>query len=387
MEIWKDMILREKDENINKKIECNFKISSYGRVYNKISNRFISHVMTGKPPYWYVNLRYDKNRVILRRVHNIMAHTFLGEPPSPQHTCDHIDQNKYNNSLGNLRWLGKKGQMRNRAITLRTVEGLDLIEMSDKYNLPYALLRLCFYEGLDSEKSLVKEAKILHKYGKSVGEVVVRERGNSIRLFHFLEAFNKTSEEVLPLLRKGFSLTDIIEDKIYATKESIPDIDTIKSLEYQGVWYPYYKEALPSLGIQEYRWSSGKLDKNTSNELRLQEILKLKEESENRGKVQVGDHFMTVKEHCERVGTSYGRVSTLMQKKGLSLEEALSCKPEKIIKHTINGNVKRNKAWFEYFGISPRTANGYLCKHGHDFRKTLEYYGIDTTDMEIEPFI
>lgn len=387
MEIWKDLILRESDEEVNLVLKNRYSVSSYGRVYNKETNKFISHVITGKPSYWYVNLRVGSNKVILRRVHNIMAHTFLGEPPSSKYTCDHIDQNKYNNSLDNLRWLNKKGQMRNRTNSLTTRNGDSLVGISEKYDLPYSKVRLAFHKGFEEEGSLIKESSLLSKYGNFVGEMVIQERGSNIRLVSFLEAFSKTPDEVLPLIRKGFTLTEILEDKTYHTKESLANTDNTKSLEYCGIWYPSPKEALDCLGLPISYWSSSRLEKKTTNEERLQEVLRIKAEDEDRGKFQVGEYFMTIEEHCKRVGTSYGRVSTLIRRKGLNLEEALYYKPVRIIKHTINGEVKRNKAWFEYFNIDSRTANNYLCKHNHDFRKTLEHFGVDTTGMEIEPYI
>ena len=37
-------------------------------------------------------------------VHVLVARAFLGERPSPEHTVDHIDRNKANNHVSNLRW-------------------------------------------------------------------------------------------------------------------------------------------------------------------------------------------------------------------------------------------------------------------------------------------
>ncbi|AGE53490.1 hypothetical protein ATCVGM07011_309R [Acanthocystis turfacea Chlorella virus GM0701.1] len=45
-----------------------------------------------------------------------LASTFLGSPPTIQHTVDHIDQNRSNDTLSNVRWLCKSGQGKNRAI-------------------------------------------------------------------------------------------------------------------------------------------------------------------------------------------------------------------------------------------------------------------------------
>lgn len=113
-EIWVDL----RDDKL-KGTEHKYSISSYGRVWNKQDECFVSPVMTGKPTYWYVNLRVDKT-VKLRRIHYLQAYSFFGNPPKDnagsvkRQTCDHIDRNRYNNSLYNLRWLDRKGQSANR---------------------------------------------------------------------------------------------------------------------------------------------------------------------------------------------------------------------------------------------------------------------------------
>jgi len=44
-----------------------------------------------------------------------VASTFLGKPPTPEHTADHIEsKQKKNNALTNIRWLCKKGQRDNQ---------------------------------------------------------------------------------------------------------------------------------------------------------------------------------------------------------------------------------------------------------------------------------
>lgn len=43
-----------------------------------------------------------------------LASTFLGKPLVPQHTADHIDQDRENDVVENIRWLDKKGQNENR---------------------------------------------------------------------------------------------------------------------------------------------------------------------------------------------------------------------------------------------------------------------------------
>jgi hypothetical protein len=48
-----------------------------------------------------------------RFVHRLVALAFLGDPPTTEHTVDHIDTNSMNNNLENLRWATKSEQFSN----------------------------------------------------------------------------------------------------------------------------------------------------------------------------------------------------------------------------------------------------------------------------------
>jgi len=47
-------------------------------------------------------------------VHQLVALTFIGPPPSSTHTVDHIDQNRSNNAVTNLRYATREEQQRNQ---------------------------------------------------------------------------------------------------------------------------------------------------------------------------------------------------------------------------------------------------------------------------------
>lgn len=59
-------------------------------------------------------------------VHRIVAYTFLGPPPSPYHTVDHVDRKRENNRVSNLVWADPQQQLGNReaaSYVLRVVGG------------------------------------------------------------------------------------------------------------------------------------------------------------------------------------------------------------------------------------------------------------------------
>ena len=55
-------------------------------------------------------------------VHKIVATAFHGEQPSPQHVVDHLDTNRRNNRVENLRWVTRLENITNNPKTLRRVE-------------------------------------------------------------------------------------------------------------------------------------------------------------------------------------------------------------------------------------------------------------------------
>lgn len=97
----------------------------------------------------------------------------------------------------------------------------------------------------------------------------------------------------------------------------------------------------------------------------------------------------TMTGHCESYNVSYERIRALMDKRGMSFEDAMNTPVERVIKHRINGITKRNSDWYKEFNIYSRSANSWLnrssCKTKRTFRDVLEKYGVDTSEMEIYP--
>jgi transposase-like protein len=61
-------------------------------------------------------------------LHHIVAYTFLGDPPGPLYTVDHIDRCAWNNRADNLRWADPQVQIENREFgqyCFRTADGVE----------------------------------------------------------------------------------------------------------------------------------------------------------------------------------------------------------------------------------------------------------------------
>ena len=96
-------------------------VSSLGRVRNASTGRLLK-LSPHKSGYLHVQLwRGSTFRTWL--VHRLVAVTFLGPQPSPDHEVAHGDGNRHHNAVGNLRWALRAENMRDRDAHGRTAIG------------------------------------------------------------------------------------------------------------------------------------------------------------------------------------------------------------------------------------------------------------------------
>jgi hypothetical protein len=99
-------------ENGSHVIFSKYTIDALGIIKNKKSGDVPSY---GNATYNRCGVYDDEGKYRMILVGRAVASTFLGKPPTSEHTADHIvsDQKK-NDALSNIRWLCKKGQVNNR---------------------------------------------------------------------------------------------------------------------------------------------------------------------------------------------------------------------------------------------------------------------------------
>lgn len=102
--IWKLIPI----ENNKNKYYCTIDAKIYDRKQQKY---MVLNYKRAKKNNDYVKTTLCKNRYHL---HQIICLTWIGPKPSPEHTVDHIDRDKYNNHASNLRWATKKEQRANQ---------------------------------------------------------------------------------------------------------------------------------------------------------------------------------------------------------------------------------------------------------------------------------
>ena len=143
IEIWKPI----KDfENI-------YEISNLGKVRNIKKNK-IKETWIDNFGYVCVSL-YKNNKKYNRKLARLLAETFIPNPENKP-TVDHIDRNKLNNDLSNLRWADYTLQNKNRKIghingkREQKVICIDtgkifnsITEASNYYNISIASINMC----------------------------------------------------------------------------------------------------------------------------------------------------------------------------------------------------------------------------------------------------
>lgn len=329
-EIW--VILKQGGDIYNR-----YEVSNYGRVWNVKNDFEVSQTLRGEPRYKYVNLRSDCGDVrVGRRVHNIMGWSFLGDPPTPKHTVDHIDRDKLHNHLPNLRWLDRKGQAKNRNCAVLMECGTPIQEyvtelgydINDEGIGRYILNRT--RQGDTLEEALFNWANFLNPYP-------------------------------LKWRKQSFS----------------------NSWEYEGIWYPSTEILVSCKG----NCSKDTFFSRLKDGMSIEDALCYEYDYSDKHRFEMDGFHMTREEHCERLCISYQRIAAYMNKRGMSFEEAIKVPMQRFIKYSINGEIKRNSDWYKHFGIPSRSANSWLNQSGikRTFRDVLNKYNIDTSDMDIYP--
>ena len=101
-------------DEIYKKIDDydNYEISNIGNVRNINTGKVLKPRKNRDDGYFRVNL--SKNNIIKDfLIHRLIAYAFIPNPENLRE-IDHIDQNKTNNSITNLRWVSRSNNCRNR---------------------------------------------------------------------------------------------------------------------------------------------------------------------------------------------------------------------------------------------------------------------------------
>ena len=118
----------------------NYRVSDQGRVYNNKTKKYVGTV--GETGYVYVGLSYKGNHRT-RKMHQLVMEAFKGKCPEGC-VIDHIDHNRANNKLSNLRYVTQSENNKNRG----SARGIsyDFID-----ELPEDAIKVDIYNGIEYE--------------------------------------------------------------------------------------------------------------------------------------------------------------------------------------------------------------------------------------------
>jgi hypothetical protein len=89
-----------------------YSISNLGNLRNDQTGVSFEFLIVGG--YIQNSLKNDDNKICFLKRHRLVAIAFLEEPKNDKFTVDHVDKNKLNNKVDNLRWCSKSEQNCNK---------------------------------------------------------------------------------------------------------------------------------------------------------------------------------------------------------------------------------------------------------------------------------
>jgi hypothetical protein len=138
----------------------NYQVSNIGRVRNTETGKIFKPSVNSNG-YYNVVLRKD-GKPYNHKVHRLVAHEFLENPEVTQKlNVDHIDRNKLNNQVTNLRYATQSQNMMNRTKSQNTTskyKGVNFHKKSQKWVAQIQLNNKNLHLGLFNSEEVAAEA-------------------------------------------------------------------------------------------------------------------------------------------------------------------------------------------------------------------------------------
>jgi len=138
----------------------NYEVSNLGNVRNIKTGRILKGSVNGRG-YLMVGLSKDK-KPTKKTIHRIIAEVFIDNPENKP-SADHIDNDKKNNDIKNLRWATSKENSQNRKISNRNTsgaKGVTWVKNANKWLAQIKIDGINIYLGLYDTLEDAKEARI-----------------------------------------------------------------------------------------------------------------------------------------------------------------------------------------------------------------------------------
>lgn len=109
-----------------------YEVSSSGDIRNIKTGRLLKPQENGT--YHVVSMRQGVNQPTTKRVHRIVAETFI-ENPEQKTTVNHLNHNPHDNKVQNLEWASMKEQNQHKTVNMKNVNGKKVNQYDMEMNL------------------------------------------------------------------------------------------------------------------------------------------------------------------------------------------------------------------------------------------------------------
>ena len=180
----------------------NYSISSYGRVRNDTTGLILKAGNDGHG-YNYVVLYNDNNKKKMT-VHKLVANAFIDNPDNKP-CIDHIDNDKLNNKVTNLRYATHIENNQNRSMRKDNTSGIKGVTFIKRYNKWQAQIKIngknIYLGSFDNKDEAIKARliKSMEIHGKFINqcEIIELKRIELNQELNELELLEKEFQELI----------------------------------------------------------------------------------------------------------------------------------------------------------------------------------------------
>lgn len=352
--------------------------SNMGSIKRVSDGKIEPTTLSGKPQYYYVHLVPDGGKRSLYRLHRLIAKAWLGEPEDKSlNIVDHINRNRLDNRVENLRWVCRSGNQRNTDMAFFGIYKGFWVHVKTFYKdnpVAYGYASQNKHITIDLEE--LEERRLSSNHRK-----VVTWEGEERLLIELCDEYGVDYTTVFQRLNYWK------DSSVYACMfyESPVQIN-YNLIGAGGVFYPFssQQEIADYLGVHIDRVKEYlPLCENSLVELRH---LVSDWKPQDRRTLYTIDGVSKYREDwIKEYETSELRVTTNMTKLKIPFEQAVKVPVARVKKVSVNGQIIPVKEMWEMFNLHPKSANGKKSTWKTTFKETLKRLGIDTEDLEITP--
>jgi hypothetical protein len=151
----------------------NYEVSISGSVRNVISKKILKPMI--RNGYYHINLRKN-GKMKHHNIHRIVANTFI--PNIENKKCvDHIDSNRLNNTISNLRWASYQENQFNTSLNSNNTSGIKGVWFNKIRNkwyaqiyLNYKRIHIGYYDNIEDAK-IARKLKAKELFGEFLNEI------------------------------------------------------------------------------------------------------------------------------------------------------------------------------------------------------------------------